>query len=111
MLEEPEAKAGMMWIIGEYADRIENADELLSYFLDSFPDEPANVQLQLLTATVKLFLKKPTDMPQQMISQVLTCATLETDNPDLRDRAYMYWRMLSNMPQVRTRSPCLLSSF
>lgn len=46
-----------VWIIGEYAERIDNADELLSAFLDTFPDETHAVQLQLLTATVKLFLK------------------------------------------------------
>lgn len=57
----------MIWIIGEYAERIDNADELLESFLESFPEEPAQVQLQLLTATVKLFLKKPTEGPQQMI--------------------------------------------
>lgn len=45
------------------------------------------VQLQLVTATVKLFLKKPTEKPQAMIQLVLTYATQETDNPDLRDRA------------------------
>lgn len=61
----------MIWIIGEYAERIDNADELLESFLESFPEEPAQVQLQLLTATVKLFLKKPTEGPQQMI-QVLS---------------------------------------
>uniref|UniRef100_I1LIM0 Beta-adaptin-like protein n=1 Tax=Glycine max TaxID=3847 RepID=I1LIM0_SOYBN len=66
-LDEPEAKASMIWIIGEYAERIDNADELLESFLESFPEEPAQVQLQLLTATVKLFLKKPTEGPQQMI--------------------------------------------
>ncbi|RVW43243.1 Beta-adaptin-like protein C [Vitis vinifera] len=60
-LDEPEAKASMIWIIGEYAERIDNADELLESFLESFPEEPAQVQLQLLTATVKLFLKKPTE--------------------------------------------------
>lgn len=26
-------------------------------------------------------------------------ATDEADNPDLRDRAYIYWRMLSTSPQ------------
>jgi len=45
-LDEPEAKASMIWIIGEYADRIENADELLdSFFLDSFSDETPQVRL------------------------------------------------------------------
>jgi hypothetical protein len=47
---------------GEYAERIDNADELLESFLETFPEETAQVQLQLLTATVKLFLKKPTEV-------------------------------------------------
>jgi AP-1 complex subunit beta-1 len=38
-LDEPEAKASMIWIIGEYADRIDNADELLETFIDAFLDE------------------------------------------------------------------------
>ncbi|RRT59060.1 hypothetical protein B296_00046109 [Ensete ventricosum] len=93
-------QASMIWIIGEYAERIDNADELLESFLETFPEEPALVQLQLLTATVKLFLKKPTEGPQQMIQAVLNNATMETDNPDLRDRAYIYWRLLSTDPEV-----------
>ncbi|CAK9156604.1 unnamed protein product [Ilex paraguariensis] len=63
-LDEPETKASMIWIIGEYAERIDNADELLESFLESFPEEPAQVQLQLLSTTVKLFLKQPTEGPQ-----------------------------------------------
>ena len=99
-LDEPEAKASMVWIIGEYADRIDNADELLETFLETFPEETSPVQLQLLTATVKLFLKKPTEKPQEMIQLVLSNATQETDNPDLRDRAYIYWRLLSTDPEA-----------
>eukprot|EP00192_Tetraselmis_astigmatica_P008584 CAMPEP_0117676238 /NCGR_PEP_ID=MMETSP0804-20121206/16049_1 /TAXON_ID=1074897 /ORGANISM="Tetraselmis astigmatica, Strain CCMP880" /LENGTH=615 /DNA_ID=CAMNT_0005485329 /DNA_START=20 /DNA_END=1868 /DNA_ORIENTATION=+ len=99
-LDEPEAKASMIWIIGEYAERIDNADELLETFLETFPEEVSSVQLQLLTATVKLFLKKPTEGPQQMIQLVLSNATQETDNPDLRDRAYIYWRLLSTDPEA-----------
>ncbi|GAB5034331.1 beta-adaptin-like protein c [Nannochloropsis oceanica] len=99
-LDEPEAKASMIWIIGEYADRIENADELLdSFFLDSFSDETPQVQLQLLTATVKIFLKSPAET-QALVQRVLNLATEGTDNPDLRDRGFIYWRLLSHNPQV-----------
>jgi len=98
-LDEPEAKASMVWIIGEYAERIDNADELLDSFLESFADESAAVQLQLLTATVKLFLKAP-ETTQDMVQRVLTLATEESDNPDLRDRGYVYWRLLSSDPEA-----------
>jgi AP-1 complex subunit beta-1 len=102
-LDEPEARASIIWIIGEYAERIDNADEILEQFLESFPEEPARVQLQLMTATVKLFLKKPSERPQQLIQLVLTYSTQETDDPDLRDRAYIYWRLLSTDPDVAKR--------
>ena len=37
----------MIWIIGEYAERIDNADELLESFLEGFADENTQVQLQV----------------------------------------------------------------
>lgn len=104
----------MIWILGEYAERIDNADELLGSFLEGFPDEdtqvrdfmvmdifiamfPLQVQLQLLTAVVKLFLKRPTET-QTLVQSVLSLATQDSDNPDLRDRGYIYWRLLSTDP-------------
>ncbi|MCJ1253732.1 hypothetical protein MMC24_001544 [Lignoscripta atroalba] len=96
-LDEPEAKAAMIWVIGQYADRIDNSDVLLDDFLYSFADEPVEVQLALLTATVKLFIQRPTK-GQDLVPKVLKWATEETDNPDLRDRGYMYWRLLSSDP-------------
>ncbi|GFS54184.1 hypothetical protein TNIN_165961 [Trichonephila inaurata madagascariensis] len=96
-LDEPEARASMIWIIGEYAERIDNADELLESFLEGFHDENTQVQLQLLTGIVKLFLKRPTET-QELVQQVLSLATQDSDNPDLRDRGFIYWRLLSTDP-------------
>lgn len=98
-LDEPEAKASIIWIIGEYAERIDNADEQLEHFLETFEEESAEVQLQLLTATVKLFLKQPEDT-QDMVQRVLQLATEESDDPDLRDRGFVYWRLLSTNPEA-----------
>jgi len=41
-------RASMIWIIGEYAERIDNADELLENFLDGFHDENTQVSFVLL---------------------------------------------------------------
>lgn len=98
-LDEPQAKASMIWIIGEYAERIDNADELLDTFLETFEEEDPTVQLQLLTATVKCFLKNPEET-QDMVQRVLDLATEESDNPDLRDRGFIYWRLLSTDPEA-----------
>ncbi|TPX69947.1 hypothetical protein SpCBS45565_g02124 [Spizellomyces sp. 'palustris'] len=98
-LDEPEAKASLIWIVGEYADRIDNATELLEFFLEGFKDETSVVQLQLISASVKLFLKKP-GAAQEIVQRILTTATQGCDNPDIRDRAYIYWRLLSSNPQT-----------
>ncbi|GAA5870904.1 hypothetical protein JCM1840_002726 [Sporobolomyces johnsonii] len=100
-LDTPDAKAAMIWILGQYADRIENSDELLDDFLFTFLEEPVEVQLALLTATVKLFIKRPT-AGQELVPKVLKWATEEVDNPDLRDRGYIYWRLLSTDPAAAT---------
>ena len=34
-LDESEAKASMIWIVGEYAERIDNAAELLENFMET----------------------------------------------------------------------------
>lgn len=43
-LDEPEAKASLIWILGEYADKIDNADELIGTFLDNYAEEPIQVR-------------------------------------------------------------------
>ncbi|TRM58635.1 adaptin N terminal region-domain-containing protein [Schizophyllum amplum] len=100
-LEEPESKAAMVWILGQYANLIDNADELLDDLTYTFLDESVEVQLALLTAVVKLFVYKSTsDGAKQLVHKVLKWATEEIDNPDLRDRGFMYWRLLAINPAV-----------
>ncbi|KAI5292223.1 beta-adaptin, partial [Ascosphaera acerosa] len=94
-LDEPNARAALVWIVGEYAEKITNSGEILAGFVDGFNEEFTQTQLQILTAAVKLFLKRP-DKAQGLMQKVLQAATAENDNPDIRDRAYVYWRLLSN---------------
>jgi len=107
--------------VGEYAEKINDAGEILGSFVESFKDESTQVslpvsqivsqllicgwqvQLQIITAIVKLFLKTSQspakrDEAQQLLQTVLKNATSECDNPDIRDRAYIYWRLLSINP-------------
>ncbi|CDO68347.1 hypothetical protein BN946_scf184799.g74 [Trametes cinnabarina] len=101
LLDEPESKAAMVWIIGQFANRIDNADELMDDLTYTFLEEPNEVQLALLTAAVKLFIYKPhSDTTKALVHKVLKWTTEEVDNPDLRDRGFMYWRMLAINPTV-----------
>ncbi|CAD6503076.1 BgTH12-02746 [Blumeria graminis f. sp. triticale] len=98
-LDEPNARSALIWIVGEYAEKISNADDILASFVEGFMEEFTQTQLQILTAVVKLFLKKP-DGNQALVQSVLQSATADNDNPDIRDRAYVYWRLLSGDLQV-----------
>lgn len=98
-LDELEAKASIIWMIGEYSSKIENAEELIQYFFSNFETEHYSVQLQLLTATVKLFLTKP-DKAQKLTQKILETATSSGESADLRDKAYIYWRLISADPSV-----------
>ena len=42
-------RASMIWIIGEYAERIDNAAELLESFLEGFQDENTQVHVSCHT--------------------------------------------------------------
>lgn len=123
-LDEPNARAALIWIVGEYAEKISNAGDILGGFVDGFNEEFSQVcfshflalavadilqtQLQILTAVVKLFLKRP-EKAQGLVQRVLQASTAENDNPDVRDRAYIYWRLLSNTSDPNATKNIVLS--
>lgn len=107
-LDDPNARAALIWIVGEYAEKISNAGDILGSFVDVFNEEFAQTQLQILTAVVKLFLKRP-EKAQGLVQRVLQAATSENDNPDVRDRAYIYWRLLSNTSDQNATKNIVLS--
>ena len=43
ILDEPESKASMIWIVGQFANRIDNADELMDDLVYSFLEEAVEV--------------------------------------------------------------------
>lgn len=59
-LDEPEAKAAMVWIIGQFADKIDNSDELLDDLLYTFLEEPTEVCLCLFVDCGILGYPSPT---------------------------------------------------
>jgi len=93
-LKDSRAKSSAIWIIGEYCDLIESVDLILDPFIDSFFDDTPEVQVQLLTALVKVYLSKPEEVKDQ-IQYVLNESIKETMLPDIRNRGLIYWRLLS----------------
>lgn len=104
-IDEPESKSAFIWILGEYAEKIDGVEQMLAHYIESFADETTFVCLQILTAAVKMYIKKPDDC-EEMVMNVLHLASEVSSNPDLRDRGYIYWRMLSTDPS-RTKEVVL----
>ena len=98
-IKEPRAKAAAIWILGEYCDLIDGVDVLLDPFIDTFHDEEPQVQLQILSAFVKVYIFKP-DETRDQLQFILNEATKEKCVPDVKNRALIYWRVLSADTQV-----------
>lgn len=93
-LKEPRAKAAGIWILGEYCHLIDQVDQVLDPFLDNFHDEQPLVQLTILSTLVKVYCDKPSSTSDQL-QFVLTEATKPGNVPDVKNRALIYWRVLS----------------
>lgn len=91
-VEEPEARAAFIWILGEHGQGIQDAPYLLEACAQGFADEPDQVQLALLTAAMKLFFKRPPEC-QQLLGAALAAASAESTQ-DVHDRALLYYRLL-----------------
>lgn len=105
-IEDPEARASLVWIIGEYVHQLADPVEALQPYITRFNDDPPLVQQQVLTAVVKLFLKRSKDAAaKQMLEDILDVATNDVENPDIRDRGFVYLRLLSIAPESAKQVP------
>lgn len=93
-VEDPDALAVLVWMLGEYGKEIIEAPYMLEPIIDNYSEEQSlAVKLQILTSAMKLFFKRPPEM-QHMLGRLLAFAVNETSNQDLHDRALLYYRML-----------------
>ena len=96
-IDEPDSKAALLWIVGEYIDNIDEAETILRIFLDNFKEETSQVQLQLLTTCIKFALISPAE-GKPIIKSIFEMLE-DVENVDVRDRGYFYWRLLSTDAQ------------
>ena len=99
LVQEPDAKAAVLYIIGEFCQYIKNSSELISPFVENIGEETPLVKLQILNCVIKNYVNKP-DESEEMIKICLQKCSEETENPDVRDRAYIYWRLLESEPDL-----------
>jgi AP-4 complex subunit beta-1 len=94
-IENPEAKAGLVWMLGEYATEVVEAPYMLERIIDAYEEEVSvDIKLQTLVATMKMFFQRPPEV-HMMLGRLLQAAVNDTSNQDLHDRALLYYRLLS----------------
>ena len=106
-LNDPNAKCAALYIIGEFCDKIPTSTEIVSIFVNSFANVEVNskIKLQILNAAVKNFVTKP-DESEELVKICLQKGVEESENPDVRDRAYIYWRLLELDPDIAKEMVC-----
>lgn len=97
-VQQPAAKAAIVWMLGEFGQDIRRAPYVLEKLIDDFSEETSpSVQLELLSASMKLFFKRPPEM-QSMLGRLLQASIDDSSHQDVRDRALLYYRFLERQP-------------
>ena len=100
-LSDQNAKSAALYILGDFCTMIPKSTEMITYFVENFSnvEYSSKVKLQILNAGVKNFVNKP-DESEEIVKICLQKGAEESENPDIRDRAYIYWRLLEIDPDI-----------
>lgn len=98
-VQEPKAKAALIWMLGEYAQDMQDAPYALEGLIDEWEDETSpEVRLHLLTAVMKCFFRRPPETQKALGSAL--AAGLADMHQDVHDRALFYYRLLQHNVSV-----------
>ncbi|GAB4837274.1 hypothetical protein Ancab_002176 [Ancistrocladus abbreviatus] len=101
-VQEPKAKAALIWMLGEYAQDMADAPYILESLIENWEEEDsAEVRLHLLTAAMKCFFRRPPET-QKALGAALA-AGIADFHQDVHDRALFYYRLLQYNVSVAER--------
>ena len=103
----PESKAAVLYILGEFCGFVKKSSEMIGVFVGDFERENEEVQVQVLNAVIKNFLQKSEDKKaEEICTEIIQKGVENSSNPDVRDKAYFYWRLLENDPDLAKEMMC-----
>ncbi|XP_021735609.1 beta-adaptin-like protein A [Chenopodium quinoa] len=98
-VQEPKAKAALIWMLGEYAQDVADAPYILENMIENWEEEDsAEVRLHLLTASMKCFFRRPPET-QKSLGAALA-AGIADFHQDVHDRALLYYRLLQHSTSI-----------
>lgn len=100
-ISDSDSKSSLIYLLGEFCKEIKNSTQYLTELIELFDNETtnSNIKLQLLTSIVKNYVNKP-DEGENITKLILKKGAEELSDPDIRDRAYLYWRILESEPDI-----------
>jgi len=95
----PEAKAAVIWALGEFPTAVDDAPYLLESLVGKWKELHADVRMQLVTASVKMLLARPAE-GAPAAGKALAAANTDKTSVELRDAAATYYRLLEKSPEL-----------
>eukprot|EP01006_Ploeotia_vitrea_P054528 TRINITY_DN67895_c8_g2_i1.p1 TRINITY_DN67895_c8_g2~~TRINITY_DN67895_c8_g2_i1.p1 ORF type:complete len:787 (+),score=100.20 TRINITY_DN67895_c8_g2_i1:60-2363(+) len=102
-IEDKDSKVAFIWMLGEFGEDIDDAPYILESYVTNFNQEPYAAKIELLTACMKLFFKRPPEM-RPILGPLLSTACTDFTHADVHDRALLYYRMLLKNPRVASQA-------
>jgi AP-4 complex subunit beta-1 len=103
--QDDESRIALTWVLGEFGEHIEEAPYLLESMSASFPTESAALRIEIMTAMMKLFFKRPPEV-QPGLGKVFAVAVNDFSHADVHDRALLYYRLLRTNPRAASQVVC-----
>ena len=95
---DDEGKAAIIWMIGEFGEEISDSPYIIESIISNLnANENLQITHAVLSATVKLFLKRAPEM-KEILANLYSKLLAECDNPDVMDRAGFYYQLLQHSP-------------
>lgn len=93
-LQDSQGRQALLWLLGVYGERVSSTPYTLEVFIDGIRSETSlGVKMELLTATMRLFLCRPAET-QDMLGRLLHYCIDEETDMCVRDQALLYYRLL-----------------
>lgn len=104
-IDESKGKAAVIWMVGEYGEQLDEGPYILESLVPSIEKHGSKAErLELLTAAMKLFFKRPPEA-QKLLGSMLS-SILDSDanpDPDLHDRALLFYRLLNESVDLASK--------
>ena len=127
-MDDPAAKASIIWVLGEFGSTVPETPYLLETCIESYEEESSTeIKLHLLTATLKLFFRRPPEVPpvaarprlhhvsislcadsqmQKMLGSLLKRAINDASNQDVHGKKKERHSSSTNSSQCHLPLPC-----